>query len=54
MFQEAEAFSTVYNLGTNDIEQIALKISNLPKLNMEKKRLVVITQGENPVIVARG
>jgi hypothetical protein len=36
------------------LEEIALKIAQLPKLNAEKKRLVVITQGDKPVIVANG
>ncbi|XKL60814.1 hypothetical protein PGB90_007871 [Kerria lacca] len=50
---EAEAFSEVYCLGTKDIKEIALKIANQSKHNIEKKRVVVITQGEQPVIVAR-
>lgn len=52
--KEAEAFSEVYCLGTKDIKEIALKIANQSKHNIEKKRVVVITQGEQPVIVARG
>ena len=38
---------------TSDIKAIAKAISNLPKLN-EKKRIVIITQGSNPVIYAIG
>ncbi|XP_065217099.1 uncharacterized protein Adk2 [Planococcus citri] len=50
---EAAAFSKQYNLGTENLEEIALKIADLPKNNAQRKRLVVITQGEKPVIVAR-
>ncbi|KAK7583778.1 hypothetical protein V9T40_004741 [Parthenolecanium corni] len=50
---EAEAFSEVYEFGTKDVKKIALKISQLPKINPERKRLVVITQGHLPVVVAR-
>lgn len=52
--QEAEAFSEVYEFGTKDVKTIALKISQLPKINPDTKRLVIITQGHLPVIVARG
>lgn len=38
---------------SSDIKGIAQSISNLSKLN-EKKRIVIITQGEKPVILAIG
>jgi len=48
---EAATFAEVQNLGTKDLKEIALKITNLPKEN-KRSRMVVITQGELPVIVA--
>jgi len=47
---EAAAYSEVHNLNTTDIAEIAMKIAMLPKENGSKSRLVVITQGEGPVI----
>lgn len=35
------------------MQEIAKAISNMPKSN-EKKRIVIITQGANPVIMANG
>ena len=53
--QEAEAFSeVVLKSKSTNLEEIALKIAQLPKEVPDKKRLVVITQGEKPVIVANG
>lgn len=49
---EATAFSQICDFGTTDVAQIALTISEIPK-NNQRKRLVIITQGENPVIAAR-
>jgi adenosine kinase len=47
---EAEAFSEhVLKNKTKDIHEIAKAIANLPKLN-NKKRIVIITQGSNPVV----
>lgn len=37
---------------TDDVEEIALKISQLPKASGTYKRITVITQGADPVIVA--
>lgn len=53
VFQEATAFSQICDFETTDVAQIALKISEIPK-NNQRKRLVIITQGEDPVIAARG
>ncbi|XP_054272339.1 uncharacterized protein LOC128992666 isoform X2 [Macrosteles quadrilineatus] len=36
----------------NDVSQIALKLSCLPKNNLSRTRIVVITQGPDPVVVA--
>ncbi|XP_057665181.1 uncharacterized protein LOC130899324 [Diorhabda carinulata] len=49
---EAETLSESLKLGTKNIEEIALKLSNLPKENNNRKRIVIITQGVNPTIVA--
>lgn len=46
------AFAEEQNLGTTDLKEIALKISQLPKIRLEVPRTVVITCGPNPVIYA--
>lgn len=50
---EAEAFSKANDLGTTDIKEIALKISNMEKINDKRKRIVIITQGANPVLLVK-
>lgn len=47
---EAATFSEVQGLGTTDVKEIALKISNLPKENKNRSRIVIITQGADAVI----
>jgi len=47
---EALTFAESFNLGTKDISKIALAISMLPKENGSKGRLVIITQGADPVV----
>jgi len=47
---EAATFAEVFNLGTTDVKKIALAIAKLPKENGSKARMVVITQGCDPVI----
>lgn len=49
---EAAAFSKQQNLGTDDIKEIALKISAMEKRNGERQRMVVFTQGADPTIIA--
>ncbi|KAF5306277.1 hypothetical protein FQA39_LY08975 [Lamprigera yunnana] len=49
---EAEAFSKEQNLGTTDLKEIALKITELPKKNSKRSRMCIITCGANPVILA--
>lgn len=51
---EAATFSKEQNLGTEDLKEIALKISALPKENDKRARVVVITQGDKSTIVAQG
>lgn len=47
---EAAAYAEANNLNTTDVASIATKLAMLPKENGSKSRLVVITQGEGPVI----
>lgn len=50
---EAEAFSEANSLGTKDVKEIALKISTMDgKINAARKRMVVITQGALPTVIA--
>ncbi|XP_047992002.1 adenosine kinase isoform X1 [Leguminivora glycinivorella] len=48
---EAEAFATAFGITEKDLQAIALKIANMPKLNPSRPRVVVITQGCEPVIL---
>lgn len=50
---EADAFAKVNNLDTTDRKQTALKISEMEKINDKRKRIVVITQGAETVLVAK-
>ncbi|XP_051114015.1 adenosine kinase 2-like [Andrographis paniculata] len=49
---EARTFSKVHGWETDNVEEIALKISQLPKASESRKRITVITQGADPVVVA--
>jgi len=49
---EARTFSRVHGWETDDVEQIAIKMSQLPKASGTYKRTTVITQGADPVVVA--
>lgn len=49
---EADAFAKAFNLDTTDLKEIALKICDLPKVGTKRKRVAVITNGSNPVILA--
>ncbi|CAA6675522.1 unnamed protein product [Spirodela intermedia] len=42
---EARTFSKVHGWETDDVPEIALKISQLPKVSSTRKRIAVITQG---------
>jgi len=50
---EAAAYSEAHSLGTSDVGEVALKIAQLPKENGSRSRLVVITQGSDPVIAVQ-
>ncbi|XP_051152334.1 adenosine kinase 2-like [Andrographis paniculata] len=49
---EARTFSKAHGWETENVEEIALKISQLPKASGTRKRITVITQGADPVVVA--
>ncbi|WAQ98958.1 ADK2-like protein [Mya arenaria] len=51
-----EAAELCKNMGfsTTDIKEVAIKTSQLPKLNKSRERIVVFTQGRDPTIVAQG
>jgi len=51
---EADEFAKVNELGTTDRKEIAKKIANMEKANKSRPRIVIITQGKDPVIVAEG
>ena len=44
----------IYFIQTTDVEEIALRIEKLPKENKLRPRIVIITQGHEPVICATG
>jgi len=48
---EAAAFSESFALGTKDVKEIAKRIAMMPKENGSRSRMVVITQGADPVVV---
>lgn len=50
---EAEAFSAANEFGTNDKKEIALKIAAWKKENKDRSRIVIITQGDQPSLVAK-
>jgi adenosine kinase len=51
---EAVAFSEAMKFGTTDITEISIKTAALPKANKQKPRIVVFTQGADPVILVQG
>jgi len=51
--KEYLAFAKAAKLGTEDMKEVAKKIASLSKVNKQRKRTVVITQGPDPVIVSQ-
>ncbi|GJN02335.1 hypothetical protein PR202_ga19674 [Eleusine coracana subsp. coracana] len=49
---EARTFAKVRRWETENVEEIALKISQLPKASGTHRRITVITQGCDPVVVS--
>lgn len=51
---EAATFAEVHNLENKDVRAVAAHIAGLPKENAGRPRLVVITQGAEPVVCVHG
>ena len=51
---EALAYGEANGFPTATVEEVALKIAALPKASGTRARVVVITQGADPVVVANG
>ncbi|KDR23079.1 hypothetical protein L798_10943, partial [Zootermopsis nevadensis] len=47
------AFANEQGFGTDDLMEIALKITQLPKKNLKRPRIAIITHGQNPVLLAK-
>lgn len=50
---EALAFAKQQNFQTEDLKEIALKVSNLPKQNANRERITIITHGDKPIILSQ-
>lgn len=50
---EAEAFATGFGIEGGNLQEIAVKMAAMPKLDPSKPRVVVITQGCDPVILVQ-
>lgn len=50
---EAAAFAKEQGFGTDDLTEIALKITQLPKKNNKRPRIAIVTHGQNPVLLAK-
>jgi len=50
---EAATFAKENQLGTEDVKEIAKKIAEMPKINQNRKRMVVFTQGDLPIVVCQ-
>ncbi len=50
---EAAAFSQAQGYGTEDLKEIAQKIAAIPKENKKRERIVIITQGADPVLLCK-
>nr|XP_032519283.1 adenosine kinase [Danaus plexippus plexippus] len=51
---EAEAFAKAFGIKATDLKSIALEMAAMQKLNKNRQRVVVITQGKDPVILVEG
>lgn len=49
---EAKALSKALGWKTEDVKEIAEKVSLMDKVNKKRDRVVIFTQGSNPVVVA--
>jgi adenosine kinase len=50
---EAATYAEVHNLDTKDVREIAKSIARLPKENGSRSRMVIITQGSDPVVCVK-
>jgi adenosine kinase len=50
---EADTFAKINNFDTTDRKQIILKISEMEKIGSKRKRIVIVTQGAEAVLVAK-
>ncbi|XP_076757365.1 adenosine kinase 2 [Xylocopa sonorina] len=50
---EADTFAKVNNFQTTDRKEIALKLSQMEKINKKRQRIVVITQGPDNILVVQ-
>lgn len=48
---EALTFAKEQNFGTENLKEIGQKMTQLPKLNSNRPRVVVLTQGHDPVLL---
>lgn len=51
---EARTYSESHSWGTEDVVEIAKKLTVLPKKNTQRPRTTIITQGLEPTVVAIG
>ncbi|KAL4238197.1 hypothetical protein ACF0H5_002909 [Mactra antiquata] len=51
---EAAEFSKLMGFNASSVKEMALKTSQLPKLNQSRERIVVFTQGRDPTVIAKG
>ena len=50
---ETWAFSQAMDYGVTDLKKIARKLESFPKVNKNRPRIVIVTQGPNPVLLCR-
>ena len=50
---EADALSKSLSLGVTDIKEIALAVAKFPKVNQSRQRIVIFTQGPNPILLCK-
>lgn len=51
---EAEAFAKENDFQVTSRKEIALKLSQMEKMNRRRQRIVIITQGSKNILVAKG
>jgi adenosine kinase len=49
---EAISYAQSHDLKTENIEEIAIAMAKLPKANSKRQRVVIITQGTDPTLIA--